>query len=117
MNFLKNLLTRKIHILLEPHQITVKNLDTGAEITRQPLEPYSCGRLIISHFAVFEDFLKSVMLELNPKEGLLTPSYIMYVDIKHDFTTPITVVESRSVIDACEHAGAREVHLDWEEHL
>ena len=114
MNFLKNQLIRKIHILLEPHQIAVKDLKSGAEITRQPFEPYSCGRLIISHFAVFEDFLKSVLSELYPKTGLLAPSYIMHVDIKHDFTTPITVVESRSVLDACEHAGAKEVHLGRE---
>jgi len=39
-------------------------------------------------------------------------SYEMHVTVKHDFNTPITEVEKRSVIDSCEHVGAYKLFLN-----
>tara|TARA_B100000809_G_scaffold259205_1_gene303792 strand:+ start:210 stop:425 length:216 start_codon:yes stop_codon:yes gene_type:complete len=67
---------------------------------------------MISHFLIFEEFFKSVLEEVNPKKGFFSCSYKMHVTVKHDLNTPITEVEKRSVIDSCEHAGARRVTLN-----
>jgi len=107
MNLFKKLTTRRIYVVLKPHLITVKDLDSGIEITREPIEPYSCGRLLISNFSVFVNFFKSVLLELFPKNGLLVKSYDMRVEVKHNFETPISAIEIRAVVDSAEHAGAK----------
>ncbi len=114
MNLLKKLTTRVITLTIEPDKVTIKDEDSGRAITRSPSNPYSCGRVFISHFAVFEDFLKSMLEELFPKTGLVlfTKSYEMHITTKHNFNTPISEVEIRSVIDGCEHAGARYIILN-----
>lgn len=55
------------------------------------------------------------MLEkVNPKKVFFSRSYEMHVTTKHNFNTPITEVEKRSIIDSCEHAGNKHIYIEGE---
>lgn len=99
---------------MEPHQIKVRDLNTKKQITRQSVRSYLCGRLTISHLPIFKEFFKSVLEELNPKKGFFSCFYEMHVTVKHDFSTPLTSLEKGSILDSCQHAGAKYINIEGE---
>ena len=107
--------TKYYYVQWRTNELTVKRLQTGTTIRRKSKKPFSNDRLILADFETAEQFLRTIIRELEPRS--IIPGQIdMVVHIMEAVPGGLSQVEQRAFRDSAEHVGARGVMISEHKH-
>lgn len=87
------------------NELTVKRLETGETIRRKSNKPFSNDRLLLADFETAEQFLNSIIRELEPRT-VFPIQRKMVVHIMERIPGGLSQVEKRAFRDSAEYTGA-----------
>src|SRR5687767_2975467 len=101
--------TQKAYIQIRRNQITVINLNTGAEASRLAGRPFSTQRVVLASFDPAKETVMAAIRDLGLKTTLLALKVV--IQQLEGAEGGLSDIEKRALREIAEMAGARKVHI------
>jgi actin-like ATPase involved in cell morphogenesis len=99
----------KIYIQIRRNQVTVVNLETGEEVTRFAIEPFSTQRVVLARFDPANETILAAIRELHLKTTLFALKVV--IQQLEGAEGGLSDIEKRALRDIAEMAGAKKVYI------
>lgn len=99
-----------IYIKVYFNKVEIVRLDTRENVKANARENFSNSRMIVSDFINFEACLRENISKVVPKQ-IFSPTLKILIQVKEELEGGLSSVEKRTLLDSCEHSGAKEVYI------
>lgn len=99
----------KVYIQIKRNQVTAVNLETGEEVTRIAMKPFSTERVVLASFNPANDTVLAAMSDLRIKKTFMALK--VAIQQLEGAEGGLSDIEKRALRDLAEMAGANKVYI------
>lgn len=99
----------KVYIQVKRNQVTAVNLDTGEEVTRLAITPFSTQRVVLASFQPANETISAAIRDLRLKTTFLALKVV--IQQLEGAEGGLSDIEKRALRDIAEMAGAKKVYI------